>query len=143
MPDTDEQKIGGNIALIGFGALEPIELIVVKKITGNYVKKISEIAQYKQMKLSLKQHQHSKSFLHELETEIIITQSKEGGKDIVLAAKSTDRNLYTALADVLEKIYNEALHHSRSAKEIGEGRIRKERKENNKEEPENEDSLEI
>jgi len=35
-------ELGGNIKLEGFHNIEPALLIVVKKITGNYVKKISD-----------------------------------------------------------------------------------------------------
>lgn len=35
-------ELGGNIKLVGFNDIEPALLIVVKKITGNYVKKISD-----------------------------------------------------------------------------------------------------
>jgi hypothetical protein len=128
----EEKKIGGNIALIGFSILQPIELVVIKKITGNYVKKISEIADYKELKLRLKQHKHGKSFLNELECETIIT-TKGTNKDIILAAKSEQYNIYSALADVLSKVYAEALHHKRLSKEIGAERARHEIEEETKE----------
>lgn len=140
---TDEKKIGGSIALIGFGALKPMELIVVKKITGNYVKKISEVANYKELKLRLRQHQHGKEFLHEIEAEVVITKDKQGGKDDILSAKSTRYNLYAALSEVLEKIYNESFHYKRTSKEIGEERIKQEKKQEEKENINNKDALDL
>lgn len=35
-------ELGGNIKLINFDSLEPALLVVVKKVVGNYTKKISE-----------------------------------------------------------------------------------------------------
>jgi hypothetical protein len=122
---TEIEKIGGNIALINF-KLEPIEIAVIKKITGHYVKKISEASNYKELKLRLKNHQHGKSFLHEIEAEAVITEGQKTnekateGRNIILSAAVTDYNLFTALSQVLEKIFNEALHRSRTTKEIGE-----------------------
>ena len=49
-----EEKLGGNIVLSGF-QLEPIEMIVVKKIVGTYTKKISEKTDYQELKVGLKQ----------------------------------------------------------------------------------------
>ena len=58
--DNDELKLGGNIVLVGF-SLEPAEMIVVKKIIGNYAKKIGEKIDYKEIKISLKQIQKAQS----------------------------------------------------------------------------------
>lgn len=106
-PNETEEKLGGNITLINF-KLEPIELVVVKKIVGNYVKKLSEKVGYKELKLRLKQHEHGKSFLHELNTEAIISKNREGGGDIILSSSAQDYNLFNALASVMEKLLNEA-----------------------------------
>ena len=40
--DVDMMQLGGNIQLIGFREIDPARLIVVKKMVGNYVKKISD-----------------------------------------------------------------------------------------------------
>lgn len=117
-------RTGGEITLINF-KLEPREITVVKKIAGSYVRKLREAANYKEVKLRLKKHQHGKSFLYEVEAEAIMTSGKkrdeksEEGKNIVLNANSTDYNLYSALADVLEKISSQAGHKSRTTKERG------------------------
>lgn len=39
-------KLGGNIELIGFESLEPGTLIVVKKMVGNYAKKIEGLERF-------------------------------------------------------------------------------------------------
>ena len=38
----EKEVLGGNIELVGFNSLEPAKIIVVKKIVGNYVKKICD-----------------------------------------------------------------------------------------------------
>ena len=40
--NVEAMQLGGNIQLIGFRELDPAKLIVVKKMVGNYVKKIEE-----------------------------------------------------------------------------------------------------
>lgn len=109
MPEGNvtEERLGGNITLINF-KLEPIELIVVKKIVGNYARKLSEKSGYKELKLRLKKHEHGKTFLHELEAEAIISKDKEGGADIILSSSAQDYNLFGALASVMEKLLNES-----------------------------------
>lgn len=109
MPETSnsEERLGGNITLINF-KLEPIELIVVKKIVGNYAKKLAEKSGYKELKLRLRQHEHGKSFLHELNVEAVVSKDKEGGADIILNTSAQDYNLFSALANALEKLLSEA-----------------------------------
>jgi len=47
-------ELGGNIKLLNFEAVEPALLIVVKKIVGNYTKKISEkVSSFKEIEVSL------------------------------------------------------------------------------------------
>jgi len=129
-----EEKLGGNIMLAGF-ELEPIEVIVVKKIVGTYVKKLSENANYKSLKVTLKQHEHAKSFMHEIQAEAIITEGKteKNGRQIRIATSSTQRNLFAALDIALKKILHEAEHKARTTKEFGEEMIRKEEKQKQKE----------
>lgn len=123
--EGNSKKIGGNITFVDF-KLEPAELVVVRKITGNYVKKISEVSNYKELKLRLKKREHGKAFLYEIEAEAVITHGKKTaektykGKNVMLNATVADYNLFSALSAVLEKIFNEASHKSRTTREIGE-----------------------
>jgi len=107
--NNGELKLGGNILLVGF-SLEPVEMIVVKKIVGNYAKKISEKINYEDLKINLKKTQKAKTFLHEIEAS---AKTSKG----ILAANATNNNLYTALSEALEKIYNEAEHKERTARQ--------------------------
>lgn len=127
MSETEE-TLGGNITLIGF-KLDPMEAAVVKKIAGNYVRKLIEKAGYKSLKLRLKQHQHGKGFLHEIEAEAVIASSgRQEGKNIVLSSTISDYNLFGALSKVLENLLAEAGHRIRQTKEIGEEMKSKQRK---------------
>jgi len=104
MADEGNGKImKGNIALVGFEILEPSEMEVVKKIVGNYVVKMGSIAGYKEMRMSLQQHKHGKTFKHEISAFAIFNEGK-------FNAESTDWNLYTALSDVCEKMLAEVEH---------------------------------
>ena len=105
----EELKLGGNIILVGF-SLEPSEMIVVKKIVGHYAKKISEKINYQDLKVNLKKTQKAKTFLHEIEAS---AKTDKG----ILAANTSNNNLYTALSGALEKIYNEAEHKERTARQ--------------------------
>lgn len=130
MPENNT-TLGGNISLINFGSLEQSELIIVKKLVGTYVKKISEKTSYKSLKLRLKQVEHGKSFLHKIDAEAMVTaaQTEDKGKNIILSASTENRNLFSALAEVLEKISSEADHKTRSTKQVGSEIKRKQKQE--------------
>jgi len=109
--ETDHESginLKGDIALVGFEILEPSELIVVKKIVGNYIRKLSNMAEYQQMRISLRQHQHGKTFKHEVDAHAIFTQGK-------FEASVTEWNLYAALSSVCEKILQEVEHAMRKS----------------------------
>ena len=54
-----ERELGGNIVLVNFN-LEEQEMIIVKKIVGNYAKKIRNYQDYQEIKLELKTHKKGK-----------------------------------------------------------------------------------
>ncbi len=116
--DKGELKLGGNIILVGF-SLEPAEMIVAKKIIGNYAKKIGEQIEYQDIKIKLKQTQKAQSFLHEVQADV-----RAGGD--ILAANAIENNLYTALSEALEKVYNQAEHHHRTSRQGGKNAEKKE-----------------
>ncbi len=96
-------KLKGNIALVGFDSLEPSEMIIVKKIVGNYVKRMGNVANYEEMKLVLQQHKHGKGFKHEINALAFFDEGR-------FNAHVTEWNLYKALSEVCEKILNEIEH---------------------------------
>jgi ribosome-associated translation inhibitor RaiA len=105
----EELKLGGNIILVGF-SLEPVEMIVVKKIIGNYVKKIGEHIDYQDIKISLRKTEKAQSFSHEIE---VSAKTSEG----LLTSDTVNNNLYTALSDALEKVFNQAEHKERTSRQ--------------------------
>jgi len=99
----DEIKLTGNVSLVGFEILEPTEIESVKKIITNYIKKMSETGSFGELKLTLQQHAHGKSFKHEIIGLAFV------GKDRFSAAV-TEWNLYNAVSAVCEKLYSGAVH---------------------------------
>ena len=104
--DSDKEEtvaLGGNIELVGFRDLDGASLVIVKKVVGNYARKISEVVRnVEKLKLSLKPvHKTESSQVNELHAQLIFA-----GKQ--LNASETDRNLFFAIDRVLKKIEAEA-----------------------------------
>lgn len=99
------RQLGGNISLVNFD-LDPMQAAVVRKLVGNYVKRLGEITEYKELKIRLRKHEHGKSVLHEIDANAYIIH----GKEVTLNANSSNYNLYSALAEVLDKVIAEAMH---------------------------------
>lgn len=95
-------KLGGNIELVGFRELDKSEMVVVKKIVGNYVRKLTELCnKFEQLSLTLKPvHKREKSESFEIHAKLL-----DNGKPFV--SLTTDRNLYVAIDNALKKIVKE------------------------------------
>ena len=91
-------ELGGNIKLIGFNDLDPASLIVVKKITGNYARKISEKVNSGLDELSLELKDESGKNIN----------SSVKFKEKTFSAEVNDTNLFYALDRVLAKLLNDA-----------------------------------
>jgi len=91
-------ELGGNIKLIGFNDLDPASLIVIKKITGNYARKISEKVNSNLDELSLELKNDAKKNIN----------SSLKFKDKTFNAEVDDNNLFYALDKVLAKLLNDA-----------------------------------
>lgn len=90
-------ELGGNIRLSGFSEIEPAALIVVKKIVGNYTKKITERVQgFQDIQVNMKK-------VHENNHAIMAKVTA----DKVYNAEVTDYNLFFALDKALSKIMRE------------------------------------
>lgn len=96
-------SLKGSIALVGFEILDPAEQAVIKRIVGGYIKKMGNMGNYKEMKLTLQQHPHGKSFKHEINA---MATFGEG----TFNAAVTEWNVYAALAKICEKIMSELEH---------------------------------
>ena len=66
----DKLELGGNINLVGFKDIEPGMMIVVKKIVGNFVKRIQDQNKdFQKITITMKQIHESK---YEINTHLII-----------------------------------------------------------------------
>ena len=85
-------ELGGNIKLGGFEGLEPAKLIVVKKMVGNYAKRIVENSgEFKELILELKQESY-----YYLSARLV--------KDREYNAEVSDKNLFFAIDKVMSKL---------------------------------------
>ena len=91
-------KLGGNIELSGFSDLDGGVMIVLKKIVGNYAKRMSEkAADFEKLHLVMKTiHAKEKSEKYEI-------HAKMHAKD-TLMGDATDRNLFVAVDNSLKSI---------------------------------------
>ena len=97
-----ELKLGGNIILIGF-KLDKQEMILVKKIVGNYAKKIRNFGDYNQLKIELKIHKKNKTQEYEAKVSLDVN-----GK--ILSAEDRDFNPFSLIDSVLKKVLHEIQH---------------------------------
>ena len=99
---SDSVELGGNIKLSGLRHFDRSEIIVIKKIVGNYARRFSEICnKLEELSVHMKLvHEKEKSELFELKAHII-----DNGKQV--NASVTGRNLFFSLDEVLKKLENE------------------------------------
>lgn len=91
----DVIELGGNITLIGFKDVEPAQLVVIKKMVGNYAKKIQEKQEFENLTLNLKDK--SKNILE----AILKIKDKED------KVENSDINLFFCIDKVLSKFLEE------------------------------------
>ncbi len=92
---TGNIELGGNIELVGFKELEPAKLIVVKKIVGNYARRMSDSSKgFEKLTVTMKTVHNSKYELH--------AKLMDNGNPIV--SEVVDFNIFFALDKVLAKI---------------------------------------
>lgn len=98
-------ELGGNIKLVGFNDLEPLKLIVVKKMVGTYAKKISgHISEFQELGLHLKPiHDNpdkDKNIKYELQAKLVI-DGKLFNSEII------GYNLFFTIDKVLSRLIEE------------------------------------
>ena len=94
----DVMQLGGNISLAGFKELEPAKMVVIKKVTGNYARKMQEKNKnFESLHLNLKLIHSSK---YELQAKAIVSGQS-------FNAEIVDFNLFFALDKALAKILEE------------------------------------
>ncbi len=100
--DKDTQKLGGNIELSGFSEFDRAEMIVIKKIVGNYVRKFIDMEKgVLNVKVTAKSvHEREKSTKFEIHVLINLKEGKP------IAAQGTGRNLFM----VIDEAFKNAEH---------------------------------
>jgi hypothetical protein len=97
-------ELGGNITLTGFSQLEFTELIVVKKMVGQYARKLSDAnAGFTKLTLTRKE-------VHGTQVELIAKATVDSQE---YASESTGHNLFVVLDDVLKRVQEQIRHHEK------------------------------
>ena len=95
-------ELGGNIQLSGFRHIDGASMVILKKIIGNYARKMSDITKkFESLHVTMKPvHETEKSEKYEIHTKLM-----DNGKPIV--SEVVERNLFVAVDNSLKKIINE------------------------------------
>jgi len=116
----EDRRLRGNISLIGFDKLEPVEIATAEKLIVTYIKRLDENKEFKDLKLVLKQHQHGKTFKHEINAHATFSNQK-------LLSNVVEWNLFKAISKAIEKIISESAHKNKRellrAKNIRKGKF--------------------
>lgn len=97
-----DQELGGNIVLSGFD-MDDQEMVVLKKIVGNYAKKIKNFHNYEQLKLEIKVHAKGKTKRFEVKALLLYGENRA-------TSETEGFNAFVLITEALEKILNEVQH---------------------------------
>lgn len=96
--ETDRVELGGNIELAGFKEVDSQSLIILKKIIGNYVKRISNQVGFERITIVKKDvHERESSQIYELHAKLVADGRSH-------SVEFSDRNIFIALDKVLKKL---------------------------------------
>ncbi|MEK6861929.1 MAG: hypothetical protein AABY07_08235 [Nanoarchaeota archaeon] len=94
-------ELGGNIKLDGFNSVDPPTIIVVKKMIGNYAKKISDnITQVDELLIDLKES--------DMENKIFRLNATLTSEEEKFDSEVQDINLFFALDRAMQEIMKKA-----------------------------------
>ena len=98
----DVLELGGNIQLAGFKDMDGASMVVLKKIIGNYARKMSDISEkFESLHVTMKPvHKTEKSEKYEIHVKLM-----SDGKPFV--SEVTERNLFIAIDNALKKVVSE------------------------------------
>ena len=98
----ESMQLGGNIELSGFRDIDGASMVVLKKIIGNYGRRLAELSdKVESLKVTMKPiHETEKSNKYEIHAKLI-----NDGKSTV--SEVVERNLFVAIDNALKKIVNE------------------------------------
>ena len=102
----DVKQLGGNIELSGFGSLNGGEMIILKKIVGNYVRKMEEhCQQFNGLKLRLKSLHQTGDKVKKFELH---GQLMDAGH--VHPEEVVEHNLFVGVDEICKKLVNAVTH---------------------------------
>jgi hypothetical protein len=102
----DVQQLGGDIELSGFNILNGGEMIIVKKIVGNYARRMEGLCQnFNGLKLRIKPLHHTEDKLKKFELH---GQVLDGGH--VYPAGTVEHNIFVGIDAVCKKLVHEVEH---------------------------------
>lgn len=92
-------ELGGNITLVGFKDLGYAEFVVVKKVVGNYARRISDRQPFDNLKLAVKPIHKTENEVNkfELKSELLIN-GKHYHADLV------EYNIFVGIDKILKKM---------------------------------------
>lgn len=94
-------QLGGNIELSGFKEVDGGSMVILKKVVGNYVKKMTDMAEnFEKLSLHMKTvHGTEGSEKYEVQAKLM-----DNGKAIT--SEVTERNLFVTVDQALNKVMN-------------------------------------
>ena len=92
-------ELGGNIELVGFNDIDASEMVVLKKIIGNYARKFSDHMQdqYVRLIVDMKHVHGTKSSKFQIQAKLM-TPGKPYSSEV------TENNLFVCVADAMKKL---------------------------------------
>lgn len=97
-----DRELGGNIVLSNF-EMDGQEMVIVKKLVGNYAKKIGNLCPYEELKLEMKTSNKGKTKKFEVKGLAIFTGNR-------VTSESTGFNPFVLINEVLNKMLAEVQH---------------------------------
>ncbi len=94
-------ELGGNIELVGFSQLTGAEMVVVKKLVGNSVKKLSNDGEIEKLKVTLKcihGTPDNSNCKYQLQGHLMLPGKNPAHSEV------TDHNLFFALDSLMKKL---------------------------------------
>jgi hypothetical protein len=97
-------ELGGNIELVGFNERDAGELIILKKVIGNYARKFSDHLgeDYERLIMTMKQIHGKTSSKFEIQVKVM-TKSKPYTSEV------TENNIFVCVADSLKKVESQIM----------------------------------
>jgi len=105
---NEKISLGGNIELVGFKQVSMSEVVVVKKLVGNYTRKIQEACNnFQGITVYLKEiHKIENNAKNEIHVKVI-----DDGK--LFTSEVIDKNMFVALDSALKKVLAEVTSHNK------------------------------